>query len=106
MSTDQGFQLVWIDVAGVETVLGFEDPIALPPAEGNVKLSYTRDTVNNDYVATMDVELLDLAAFRIQNLNTLNAVNDAGFGQATGLRLERNSLGVTPEILDVQGRPI
>lgn len=106
VSTDEGFQLVWIDVAGVETILGFVDPLALPPASGNVKLSYTRDTVNNDFVATMDVELLDLAAFRIQNISLLNAVNDAGFGQATGLRLERSSLGVTPEILDVQGRPI
>jgi hypothetical protein len=106
ISTDDGFQIVWVDVAGVETVLGFVDPLALPPASGNVKLSYTRDTVNNNYVVTMDVELLDLATFRIQNLGTLNAVNDAGLGQMTGLRLERNSLGVTPEILDVQGRPI
>jgi len=106
ISTDDGFQLVWIDVAGVETVLGFVDPLALPPASGNAVLSYTRDTVNNNYVATLDVELLDLAAFRIQNLGTLNAVNDQGFGQATGVRLERSSLGVTPEILDVQGRPI
>jgi len=106
ISTDDGFQIVWIDVAGVETVLGFVDPLALPPASGNVQLSYTRDTVNNNYVVTMDVELDGLAAFRIQNLGTLNAVNDQGFGQATGLRLERSSLGVTPEILDVQGRPI
>jgi hypothetical protein len=106
VSTDDGFQIVWIDVAGVETVLGFVAPIALPPTGGNVKLSYTRDTVGNNYVVTMDVELTDVAAFRIQNLVTLNAVNDAGFGQATGLRLERDSLGDTPEILDVQGRPI
>jgi len=106
ISTDDGFQLVWIDVAGVETVLGFVDPLALPPVSSNAVLSYTRDTVNNNYVATLDVELLDLAAFRIQNLGTLNAVNDQGFGQATGVRLERSSLGVTPEILDVQGRPI
>jgi hypothetical protein len=106
VSTDEGFQLIWIDVAGVETILGSVAPLALPPASGNVKLSYTRDTVNNDFVATMDVELEGVAAFRIQNLSLLNAVNDAGFGQATGLRLERSSLGVTPEIIDVQGRPI
>ncbi len=105
ISTDEGFQLVWIDVAGAEEVLRSADPIA-EPLSGNLKLSYTRDTINNNYVATMDVELDELPAFRLQNLHDLNAVNDQGLGQGTAVRLERSSLGVTPEILDVQGRPI
>lgn len=105
ISTDEGFQMIWIDVAGVETVLDSASPISLP-LSGNAQLSYTRDAVNNDFVATMDVMLTDFPAFRLQDISTINAVNDAGFGQGTGLRIERSSLAVVPEILDVQGRPV
>lgn len=104
ITAGQSFTLVWIDVSGSETQLA--QAATIPVLSGSLELSYSRDSVDNIYGATMDVSLEGTPTFRLENHTTLNALNDAGLGQGTAFRITRDTADLNPQIHEVQGGPL
>ena len=96
--------LVWVNGAGGETELATGGVGTV--AAGRLVLSYNRDTVNDQYLARLDVSPEGAAAFRLEDYETLTALDDADFGQGTALELLSTSGASSGGITDVQGDPI
>lgn len=96
--------LIWINVNGSETELAIGG-IGTATA-GRMVLSYSRDTVNNQYLARLDMTPEGAATFRLEDFETINALSDADFGQGTALELLSTSGASSGGITDVQGEPI
>lgn len=96
--------LVWINAAGSETELaigGFGTVAA-----GRAVLSYSRDTVDNQFLVRLDVSPNGAATFRLEDFETINALTDADLGQGTALELLSSSGASSGSVTEVQGDPI
>jgi hypothetical protein len=96
--------LVWIDSSGSETELGTGGVSSV--AAGRMILTYERDTVNDRYLAQLDVTPEGAATFRIADFTTINALGDADLGQGTALELLSSSGASSGSATDVQGDPV
>lgn len=96
--------LFWIDAAGSEHELaigGFGTVAA-----GRLVLSYSRDTVDGQFLVRLDVSPEGAATFRLEDFTTINALTDADLGQGTALELLSTSGASSGSVTEVQGDPI
>jgi len=98
-------ELVWTDSLGVETSLGTVG-LGTTSFTGKVTMSYQRDQVSDQYIVTMDAQPTNEGLQRVQDFETLTALDDADFGQTTALRIERTLATAMPGIELVQGDPL
>ncbi len=97
--------LVWTDATGAARVLG---QVGLPVGTetGDLTLSYSRDAVGGVFTAQLVVQPTDGDAIQIQDFESINAVEDADFGQGTSLRIESITGVAAASITSVQGAPL
>lgn len=96
--------IVWVDSTGSETELAIGGLGTV--ASGRLILSYSRDAVNNKYLVQLDVTPLDQATFRLEDFDTLTALDDADLGQGTALELLSSSGASSGSVTEIQGDPI
>jgi hypothetical protein len=104
VSGNSTIALIWVDVNGSETELALDSVGTV--ASGTFVLSYLRNTVTDQYRARLDVSPLDESTFRLEDFETLTALDDADLGQSTALRLESTSGSSSGSITEIQGDPI
>ena len=98
-------QLLWTDAAGVEFDMGTAG-LPIGTETGNVTISYSRDAANGVFAAQLLVQPTDGEALQIQDFTSINAVDDADFGQGTSVRIESTTGISASTITGVQGAPL
>ncbi len=96
--------LVWINSTGVEVVLVTAG--IGPHFTGCIRLSYQRDVGESTFTVQATVDPPEAVAIVLQDDSTLNAVDDADFGQRSELRIERDLPTTAAGITEVIGGPI
>lgn len=97
--------LVWTDATGTARVLGLLG-LPLGAEAGDLTLSYSRDAVGGVFTAQLVVQPTDGDAIQMQDFTSINAVEDADFGQGTSLRIESTTGVAAASITSVQGGPL
>ena len=97
--------LVWTDATATERVLG-QAALPVGTETGILTLSYSRDAVNGVFTAQMVVQPTGGAAIQVQDFESINAVEDADFGQGTSLRIESTTGVDAASITSIQGAPL
>lgn len=97
-------EIVWVNAAGTERVLASESLGSVD--SGVFTFSYVRDAGRGVFAVTLMVTPLDGPTFLLQDFTTLNALDDADFGQGTAVRIQNILSATAPGIGSIQGGPL
>lgn len=97
--------LVWVDSTGDETILGVAG-FDTEDTSGILEISYERNAAFGRFVPRLVLQATGKDAITLEDLTSINAVDDADFGQGTRLRLESTTGASSSSFTEIQGGPL